>query len=704
MRDLSWWELFIPHGLTLDHVTALLRPMASRPLVGSLKRTPTVIIEQWQIAGRTRHLLAVEAPLQKSFVEELAATLSGLVVRAFRPEERPLIRSASTIHLSHMAASLRTDVSANISTAVGAAFRSCPPDQAIVLQWALGPTQRQRHEPPRQFRVLEALGFQALHEPSPAELTAWKQKAQEPLFSIRGTIGSTGSESLLYGLRGAVQLADSAHGAVKVGRASARTAQALGRVARERWGGIASAKELAALLALPVEDAIGRVVPTGDLPPLPSLNGRNLGISKYPASLNQSVVLPADALSRHVHVVGPTGSGKSILLARMALDCIRARRALILFEPKGDLCDLVLERLDDRAAKSVIAIEAGETDWPIGANPLAGDPETRERRADEIVGLFRSLHGSAIGPRSADVLLHALLIATRMPGGTLMDVPELLTNQQYRHQVAGHINDPMVLGRWLKGFDSLRDGEQAQYVAPIMNKLRGFTTRSSLRRLLGQSNPGWNWDDVLNHRGIVLISLNRGMNGPEATTILGSLLLGQLWAAIQRRTRLPEDQRSLASVIVDEWQLFSDSLDFADVLATSRGMGVGFTAAHQHLSQLTPTMRSAVSANMRSRVVFKPSTDDANDLAKLIGSPSVAAEDLAGLKQFEAAAQLHGHAGAFHLGTEELPPAIRNAAEVRAASQRRYGKRGSDVDAALMKRWTPTKKGRIGVLPDGEWT
>lgn len=385
------------------------------------------------------------------------------------------------------------------------------------------------------------------------------------------------------------------------------------------------------------------------------------------------------------------------------MDDIRSGRAFILFEPKGDLCDLILERLDDEAATKVIAIEAGETDWPIGANPLAGDSATRQRRADEIVGLFRALHGSGIGPRSADVLLHALLIITQLPDGTLMDVPELLTNEAFRRRVAGHVDDPMVLGRWLRWYSGLKDNDQAQQVAPIMNKLRGLTTRDGLRRMLGQSDPGWSWDDVLNHRGIVLISLNRGMIGGEATTILGNLLLGQLWAAIQRRTRIPEQQRSLASVIVDEWQLFAGTLDFADVLATSRGMGVGFTAAHQHLAQLTPTMRSAVSANMRSRVVFKPSTDDAADLAKLLGTSSVSAGDLAALNQYEVVAQFYGHPGALHVMTEALPDAIRSAAEVRAASQHRYGKRGTDVDTQLMKRWAdPGKKSRIGTLPEGE--
>ncbi len=231
-----------------------------------------------------------------------------------------------------------------------------------------------------------------------------------------------------------------------------------------------------------------------------------------------------------MYVIGPTGSGKSNLIARMALADIDAGRATVVIEPKGDLVDAILERLLPAVLQRVVVVEAGEITHPVGSNPLGGDVETAERRADETVSVFRSLHGTALGPRSTDVLLHAVLLAART-GGTLPDVPMLLTNNTFRARAAAMIDDPDVLSPWLAWFDALSDGERAQVVAPILNKLRGFTARASIRRLLGQPDPGWNWDDVLNHRGIVLVSLNRGVIGPEAAALLGTLLLGQLWSA-----------------------------------------------------------------------------------------------------------------------------------------------------------------------------
>jgi hypothetical protein len=383
------------------------------------------------------------------------------------------------------------------------------------------------------------------------------------------------------------------------------------------------------------------------------------------------------------------------LLASWGIADVTVGRALVVFDPKGDLNDTIVERLDPSVFERLVIIEAGEMAHPIGSNPLAGSPEMAERQADEVVGVFRSLHGTAIGPRSTDVLLHAVLLAART-GGTLVDVAALMTNPAFRARAAASIDDPIVLGPWLAWYDSISDAERAQVVAPIMNKLRGFTSRTSIRRLLGQPDPDWTWDDMLNHQGIVLVSLNRGVIGPESTALLGTLLLGQLWSAIQRRTRLPEAKRHLASIIVDEWQLFTGGLDFADVLSTARGMGCSVTLANQNLAQLTPNLRAAASANTLSKVSFKPAKDDAAAIAGMIGSRNVSADDLLKLGQYEAVASIYGIPGAFHVKTEPLPPKRQSALAVRRASQHRFGQPGDAVDAALLTRWNTAPHGDVG--------
>ena len=342
MSELNWWEFHLPRGMTLDTVTALIRPIAPRPKLGLTARTPRVVIEQWNIAGTTRHLLGLELPLGELFAMQLAASVPDLIVRRASARLRPRVVRAADVSMTSLATSLRTDVAVDVSRAVGAALRRTPSSQALVMQWVIGPSQQRAHVPV-EHRVLEQLGFVRPRDPSTAERSAWRQKASEPLFGIRGKLGATAVNAALGDLRSAIQLADSAQGHLRIGPPSPKSADALNAVTTKRWGGIVSAKELAVLLALPLDGTEDeRAVPVGNLPPRPSSAGRILGISRHPATRGAPVLLPNAALSRHVHTVGPTGVGKSELAARMALADIDAGRSLILIEPKGDLCDAVL--------------------------------------------------------------------------------------------------------------------------------------------------------------------------------------------------------------------------------------------------------------------------------------------------------------------------------------------------------------------------
>jgi len=699
MPDLLWHELFLMRGLTLDMVTTFLRPLASRPRIGVRQRTPLVVIEQWASEGHIRYLIGVESPLGAAFIGQLVAVVPGLATAPLTASPRVRPRYGCDIRLTSLAASLRTDVAIDISTAQDAAMTTGT-NGVLVVQWIIGPAHGRRHQP-TPFQPLVQLGFTTAPKPSAHDQNLWRQKTVEPLFAIRGRIGTTGDPAALRGLRAAIQQADSATGHLIVGPPSRRTAQTIMTLKRRGWGGIVNGRELATLLAWPLGGGTyANRLPIGTPPPAPSEGGRLLGISLHPTSAGQTVIMPASSLSRQLLVIGPTGSGKSNLLARNALDDIEAGRAVVVMEPKGDLNDRILERIDPAVFDRLVVVEAGETTHPVGSNPLGGEPESAERQADEVVGIFRSLHGTAMGPRSTDVLLHALILAART-GGTLVDVTAILTNTAFRARAAALVDDPIVLGPWLAWFDNISDAERAQVVAPILNKLRGFTARASIRRLLGQADPGWTWDDMLNHQGIVLISLNRGVVGPEACALLGALLMGQLWGAIQRRTRIPEEQRRLATVFVDEWQLFTGGLDFADVLSTARGMGCSVTLANQNLAQLNTTLRSAVSANTRSKITFAPAKDDAATLAGLFGSAAVTDTDLLGMAQFEAVGSVYGTPGAFHFRTQALPPKRQSAAVAREASQQRFGQAGSAVDQAILARWNQLPDGGIGRVPRG---
>jgi hypothetical protein len=210
--------------------------------------------------------------------------------------------------------------------------------------------------------------------------------------------------------------------------------------------------------------------------------------------------------------------------------------------------------------------------------------------------------------------------------------------------------------------------------------------------MLGQGTSRFSLDDVFRRPHVVLINLNAGAIGPEAAATIGSLILNQLWEAIQRQTTKPTAQRRPVSVLADEWQTMVAGLDFADMLARARGARVSITAAHQHLDQLSPNLRAAVLANARGRVVFRPAEGDAKLLAANLGNP-ITADDLERLPAYHAIARVLVDGvpcPPFEVATPALSKPTNDPDTLYRTSAERFGVAATKLDAAIQARWQGT--------------
>jgi hypothetical protein len=207
--------------------------------------------------------------------------------------------------------------------------------------------------------------------------------------------------------------------------------------------------------------------------------------------------------------------------------------------------------------------------------------------------------------------------------------------------------------------------------------------------MLGQAIPRFSLDELFSKRRVVLVNLNKGVIGPETARLLGALWFQQLWQSIQRRAQVPVAQRHPVMVVIDEFQDFVGALNFGDVLAQARGLGVSMTAAHQHLGQLNPSLRAAVLANARSRLAFRPAQGDAKVLADVLGA-EVTAADLERLGAFQAVARVLVEAvpsTAFAVQTQPLGEISNDVAAVKQGSAERYGLAAAELDTWLRQRW-----------------
>jgi hypothetical protein len=432
---------------------------------------------------------------------------------------------------------------------------------------------------------------------------------------------------------------------------------------------------------LPVSMTGSRLVaPSAAIP----RTGRIVGQASFPGRERPLALTPVDSL-RHVHVLGPTGVGKSTALANLVMQDMQAGRAVVVIEPKGDLISDLLSRIPAERVGDVVLLDPTDTERPVGLNPLALGGRSPELVADQLLGMFHSLYVAHWGPRTHDILGASLLTLARLPGMTLAALPLLLTDASFRRRVIPHVADPIGLGPFWSAFEAWSEAERAAAIAPVMNKLRPLLLRPEMRAIVGQTRRSFDLRRVFTERKVLLVSLSKGLLGPETSALLGSLVVSQLWQAILGRAAIAPERRHPVFVYVDEFQDYMHlPLDFADALAQARSLGVGFVAAHQYLHQLDPAMRSAVLANAQTRVAFRLPGEDARVIAA--DSATLTPEDSQSLGAFQCYVQAVAK-GAVQpwCSARTLPPGkpISDPAKVRAASREAYGVDRAEVEADL---------------------
>jgi hypothetical protein len=688
-----WYCLRWPREVAPEQVTQAFRLLAT-------SGGGPIVIEAVGSPAGVEHRLALPPRRAESVGAQLRASLPGLAVE--ESGVRPAIAAtrAVELRLSTKRRPLRTDDLASSSRAMLAALAQVRRGEQLSLQWVLmrpvlsmAVPNHLESGPESWLGALLVAPFGPPPSADPERRSALRTKHAEPGWRAIGRVGvrakTAGRErQLIQQVVSALRSAESPGVSLDVRRASPRRVMQ----AAAGWRSLhLNVSELAALSAWPIgltaELPVARlgsrlVAPASAV----AKTGRVVGRATFPGHERPLALGPTDSL-RHLHLLGPTGSGKSTVMLNLITQDMAGGRAVVVIEPKGDLIADVLTRIPPERVADVVLLDPTDTARPVGLNPLALDGRSPELAADQLLGLFHSLYAAHWGPRTHDILGASLLTLARSPGMSLAALPLLLTDAGFRRRVVPPVSDPIGLGPFWAAYEAWSEAERAAAIAPVMNKLRPLLLRPEMRAIVGQTRASFDLRRVFTERKILLVSLSKGLLGPETSALLGSLVVSQVWQAILGRSAIAPERRHPVFVYVDEFQDYLHlPLDFADALAQARGLGVGFVAAHQYLHQLGPGMRSAVLANTQSRMAFRLPSEDARIIAA--GSAALVPEDFQSLGAFECYAQLVAEAAVQPwCSAATLLPGVplSDPAVVRAASRSSYGIEQAEIEADLHK-------------------
>ncbi|MCL5774593.1 MAG: type IV secretion system DNA-binding domain-containing protein [Patescibacteria group bacterium] len=479
------------------------------------------------------------------------------------------------------------------------------------------------------------------------------------------------------------------------------------RIFRDAGRNILNTEELASIWHLPtpfIETPNIKWLVSKKAPPPINLpeSGLLLGKNQYRGT-ETPIYQGREDRRRHTYVLGRTGSGKSWLLANMAIQDVINGEGLCVIDPHGDLIQDILARAPKERAEDIIVFEPFDMDRPLGLNMLEVDSEEmKDFAVQEMISIFYKLvtDPAMLGPMFEHNMRNAMLtlMADDEHPGTITDVPRIFTDTEFQKYKLSKVTDHVVRLFWEKEMAKTSDFHKSEMLGYLISKVGRFVENTMMRNIVGQPKSGFNFRKIMDEGKVLLVNLSKGRTGEINAKLLGLILVSKIQMAALSRADIPEDQRRDFYLYVDEFQNFITDA-FSSILSEARKYKLNLIIAHQYLGQLegqagaqgagSKDLRDAVFGNVGTMVVFRTGAEDAEVLAKEF-SPTFNEFDLVNIERFNAYVKLmiKGTASKpFNMATLPLPknanPEMADA--IRQLSRLKHGRPRSEVESELLE-------------------
>jgi len=343
---------------------------------------------------------------------------------------------------------------------------------------------------------------------------------------------------------------------------------------------------------------------------------------------------------RHTYIIGKSGTGKTTLIANMAIDDIRKGRGVAIIDPHGDLCNTILNYIPASRINDCCYFNPADPEYVYPLNVLeAQNDSQKELVASGVISIFKKLYGNiSWGPRLEHILRNAVLTLVNTPGSDLTHVVEILTDKSYRNKVVSGLKNQTLINFWKNEYDRMDSKFQNEAIAPILNKVGQFISSTNIRNTIAHPKSKIRIEDIMNQKKILIADLSTGRLGEDNSALLGAMLITQVQLSAMNRVFQDESQRSDFYLYVDEFQNFATEA-FIKILSEARKFKLNLIVANQYMAQLDRTIQDAIFGNVGSIISFVVGNQDAYLLQKEFG-PKFPADDLVKIGKYQIVCKL----------------------------------------------------------------
>lgn len=213
-------------------------------------------------------------------------------------------------------------------------------------------------------------------------------------------------------------------------------------------------------------------------------------------------------------VIGRAGSGRSQLLARMALQDIERGGGTLVIDATGQLTQYIVERLDDESKERLILLDPSDGEYPYSWNPI--DDFKKLERADAVHHLSYALSSVYRIPPSRFTELGAEFVIDGLET-TMLTFYDLVTDQAFREKFLSEKAEKRA------EFETLIK-EKAEHVQGVNDNGRYLAKDTLIRNLFGQKESKFTFE-ALEKSAIIILDLSHIRVFPTRVTPLVRLFM-----------------------------------------------------------------------------------------------------------------------------------------------------------------------------------
>jgi len=312
----------------------------------------------------------------------------------------------------------------------------------------------------------------------------------------------------------------------------------------------------------------------------------------------------------HIYVVGQRNIGKSKLLELLIRQDIASGYGLMLIDYQGSLTKGVLDFIPQKRMEDVVYLDPADAEHSLIFNPFSG-VDFKIQFIKDLTEIMKDFFGSLWMPRIDHLFRFACLALLDYPGARFSEIMNLLTDESFRLQVVKYIKNDLVKNFWEIEFSKKWLPQfETEAIRSLIDKLSQFFSHPAIRQIFNHQENKINFEEFIENKKIILVSLSRNKLGEENAAILGSIFLMKLRLAGIARQSLNESQRQDFYVYIDGFNNLALPI-FENFLAEAHLGGLNFTITHTSLTQLSTKTNVSLLSNIGTLIIFRVSGEDA---------------------------------------------------------------------------------------------